>query len=110
MFGLLTIVSTLLTAKEMIKEKTEKPAPKGTRFDWDAYYKDIENGMDTMEQVRKRQSGGYNTTQPATPKWYELPLNTVVDVERYKHDKKIYSESTVKYWRELGLYREVKKF
>ena len=110
MFGLITIVSTLLTTKEFIKEKIEKPAPKGTRFDWDAYYKDIENGIGAMEQVRKCQSGGYITTKPATPKWYELPLETIVDVERYEHDKKIYSESTVKRWRELGLYRQVKKF
>ena len=110
MFGLLTIVSSLLTAKQLVKEKMEKPVPKGTRFDWDAYYKDIENGISVTEQIKKIQAGGYNTTKPATPKWYELPMDAVVDIERYEHDKKIYSESTVRHWKEIGSYREIRTF
>lgn len=53
---------------QIIKEALEKPAPKGTRFDWDAYWKDVENGMGAMEQVRKRQRGGYWTTEPMSDK------------------------------------------
>ena len=61
------LVATLFVGSQIVKEKMEKPAPKGTRFDWDAYYKDIENGMTTVEQIKKRQRGGYNTTKPAEP-------------------------------------------
>lgn len=58
----------ILALKQIIKEALEKPAPKGTRFDWDAYWKDVENGMPSMEQVRKRQRGGYMTTDPLPEK------------------------------------------
>lgn len=63
MFGLLSIISALFTVKELIKEKTEPVTPRGTTFDWDAYYKDIDNGVDTMERIKKRQQGYYMTTK-----------------------------------------------
>lgn len=62
--NLLFIIAIVLAIRQILKETLEKPAPKGTRFDWDAYWKDIENGMPAMEQVRKRQRGGYMTTEP----------------------------------------------
>lgn len=110
MFGLLTLVSGFLTIKQLIKEKTEPVAPKGTRFDMDAYYEDIRNGIGAMEQVRKCERGGYMTTKPATPKWYELPLDTVVDEARYNHDKEFYGETITESWRKNGSYRYMKKF
>lgn len=57
-FAIVWIVGNLL------KGALEKPAPKGQRFDWDAYWKDVESGVDSMEQVRKRQRGDYLTTDP----------------------------------------------
>ena len=101
MFDLLFLVSTFFTGKELVKEKLEKPAPTGTRFDWDAYWKDIENGMTTMEQIKKRERGGYNTTEP---------LNIVVDVERYKRDKKNFGETFAENQRERGSYRKIRKY
>ena len=68
MLNLLFIIAVIFSIKELAKEALEKPAPKGTRFDWDAYWKDVENGMDCMEQVRKRQRGGYMTTEPLPEK------------------------------------------
>lgn len=58
------IVSVIYTLYLLTKEALEKPAPKERRFDWDAYWKDIENGIEPMEQVRKRQRGEYYTTKP----------------------------------------------
>ena len=58
----------ILGIVQLLKETLEKPAPKGTRFDWDAYWKDIDNGIGAMEQVRKRQRGGYLTTEPLPDK------------------------------------------
>ena len=58
----------IIAVIQIVKEALEKPAPKGTRFDWDAYWKDVENGIGAMEQVRKRQSGGYMTTEPMPDK------------------------------------------
>ena len=63
MFSLLSIISTLFTVKELIKEKTEPVVPEGTYFDWDAYWDDIKNGMSTVEQIKKRQRGGYMVTK-----------------------------------------------
>ena len=62
MFNLLFIISIIFTIKELIKEKTEPVTPKGTRFDWDAYYQDIDNGVSTEERLKKRQRGEYMTT------------------------------------------------
>ena len=35
-------------------------------FDWDAYWKDIEDGIDIMEQIKKKERGDY---------WITTPLN-----------------------------------
>ena len=64
MFDFLFFVSIIFNTKEIIEEKLEKPAPKGARFDWDAYWKDVENGMSTIDQIKKRERGGYMTTKP----------------------------------------------
>lgn len=64
MFNLLLILSVVFTIVELFKEITEPVAPKGTRFDWDAYWADVNNGMSTMEQIKKRERGGYLTTKP----------------------------------------------
>lgn len=66
--NVLLIIGIILAVWKLLKEALENPAPKGTRFDWDAYWKDVENGMDSMEQVRKRQRGGYMTTEPLPEK------------------------------------------
>lgn len=109
MFSLLAIVSTLLTAREVIKEKTEPVASRGTRFDWDAYWEDIRNGMSTMEQIKKRERGGYMTTKPTPPDVFDLPLDTVIDEDRYKRDKMTYGDSIAETWRKNGHYRYIKK-
>lgn len=109
MLWLLTLFSCAMAGKELVKEALEKPAPKGTRFDWDAYWKDIDNGMTTQEQIKKRQCGGYNTTKPLLDT-RNLPLNTVVDTKRYEHDKETYGKTIVEVWREGGAYRYIKKY
>lgn len=108
MFGLLSLVSTLFSIKELANEKTEPVTPKGTRFDWDAYREDIRNCIGVMEQIKKRKHDEYMTTKPPIPKWYELPIDTVIDTERYEHDKKVYGEDTAEYWRRTGSYRRIK--
>lgn len=107
MFGLLSIFSMFLTCKEIIKEATEKPTPKGTHFDWDAYWEDVRNCIDPMEQVRKRERGEYMTTKPKpTPSDAEL----LVDIERYENDKKFYGEEWAEKMKQLGHYKEKKFF
>jgi hypothetical protein len=110
MFGLLTIVSALLTAKEVIKEKSEPVAPKGTRFDRDEYWNDVKKGIGVMEQIKKIECGGYMAMKPASPSVYNLPLDTVVDIERYKHDKRVYGDRIVEIWRKNGHYKYKRKF
>ena len=63
MFDLLTIVSSIFTVKELIKEKTEPVYPRGTYFDWDEYRADVENGMSIIEQNKKNKRGGYLKTK-----------------------------------------------
>lgn len=61
---ILFFAAIIYVVVKLVKEALEKPAPKGQRFDWDVYWQDVNNGMDAMEQVRKRQRGGYLTTEP----------------------------------------------
>ena len=110
MFNLLCFVSIIFTIKAFVKEKTEPVAPKGTRFDYDAYWEDVRNGIGAMEQVKKIERGEYYTTKPKPIDWWDLPLDTIVDVERYEHDKQVYGEHIVTTWRSNGRYRCVKKF
>lgn len=50
---------------------------------------------------------------PAKPKeiksWLDLPKDTVVDVERYEHDKKVHGEAYAEATRKAGDYRFVMK-
>ena len=69
MFDLFAIISAFIGAKEIIKEKIEPVAPRSTRFDWDAYWEDVRNGMSTAKQIKKRERGGYMTTKPDSIQW-----------------------------------------
>lgn len=106
MLDWLTALATVFAAREIIKEKTEPVAPKGTRFDWDAYWDDVKNGIPAMEQVKKRQSGGYTTTKPLPEPKEVIPK--VVDMKRYEHDKKLYGEAITEVNRKYGMYMFVK--
>lgn len=104
LLGLIGIVSELISASRV------ESLPKGTRFDWEAYWKDIENGMDSQTQLKKRKKGGYYTTKPAQPKWWELPLDIIIDTERYEYDKRVIGEEYAEYSRKHGGYRQIKPF
>ena len=106
MHWILAALAAFLSTKEIIKEKTEPVAPKGTRFDWDAYWADVEKGMPAMEQVRKRQRGGYMTTKPLPEPKKVIPK--VVDMKRYQHDKELYGEAIAEAWRKNGSYMYIR--
>jgi len=103
---LITALSALFLGVQIIKEKTEPVVPKGTRFDWDAYWADVEKGMPAMEQVRKRQRGGYMTTKPLPEPKEVIPK--VVDMKRYQHDKELYGEAIAEVNRKCGMYMFIK--
>lgn len=63
MFNLLFTISTMFTAKELIKEKMEPVAPRGKVFDWDAYSRDVKNGISLTESNRKIANGEYMVTK-----------------------------------------------
>ena len=63
MFDLLTVVSSIFTVKQLIKESTEPVYPRGTYFDWDEYKADVAKGMSITEQNKKQKRGGYLKTK-----------------------------------------------
>lgn len=107
MLDLLLIVSSIFTAKELVKEKTEPVAPASMRFDWDAYWEDIGNGIGAMEQVRKCERGGYYTTKPLPEK--KEVIEGVLDMERYLHDLDVCGEEMTEIRRKNGVYKYIKK-
>lgn len=63
------IVAIIYTTYVLLKEKFQKPlCPKGSRFDYEARQRDIENGMDIMERIKKQQRGEYYTLEPKKDK------------------------------------------
>lgn len=106
MLSWFSALATIFAASEVIKEKTEPVASKGTRFDWDAYWADVEKGIPAMEQVRKCQRCGYMTTKPLPEPKEVIPK--VVDMKRYEHDKKLYGEAIAEVNRKSGMYMYVK--
>ena len=108
--GVLVIFAIVYLGYKLLKEKFEKPLPKGSHKDWDAYWADIrEDKMTMMEIIKKEERGGYMTTKPKPTPWYELPPETIVDVERYEFDKKKWGEAMAESWRKSGAYRTVVK-
>lgn len=108
MIDVLGMVAALLFTKEVAQERLEPVAPKGTRFDWAAYWRDIDDGIGAMEQVRKRQSGGYTNTM--LPQTNPVPKNGVVDQKRYQHDKRTYGEAIAEMNRQNGSYAYVRPY
>jgi len=90
------VLSLIYAAYKIISEKLEKPAPANRRFDWDAYWKDVENGMSVTDGIKKQKRGDYWTTKPE---------NNLVDIERYEHDKKYFGEECADGWRKNGYYK-----
>ena len=110
--SLLGLVSLLWTGKELIKEAREamRPAkPANVRIDEEAFLKDLKTHSINW-CVEKQNRGGYDTTEPEPPRepfWWELPMDTVVDTERYSYDKLRYGRKKAKSWKEQGYYRRV---
>lgn len=104
MWGFLALVSLAIVGIQFVKEKAAPAAPKGQRYDWDAYWEDVGNGMPIEEQIKKSKRGGYNTTEPKK-EWYELPIETVVDQDRYEFDKEKFGDWYVEMNRKKGSYR-----
>ena len=107
MFGLITAISMVFSAKEIIKEQIESNAPASMRFDWDAYRNDISK-MSVQDQMKKVERGGYFTTKPIEPR--TLSMEDVVDVERYKRDLELYGENFVEERRKIGSYKYIRRF
>lgn len=110
MFGILTVFAIIYLAYKLLKEKFEKPLPKGSHKDWNAYWADIrDDKLTQMEIIKKEARGGYMTTKPEPTPWYKLPPDTVVDVERYEFDKSKWPAEMVEQWKQCGYYRTVYK-
>lgn len=60
--------------------------------------------MPIEDRLKKKARGGYYTTEPKL-KWYELPLGTVVDQDKYNYEKEIWGDWYVEMNRKNGAYR-----
>lgn len=64
MFNIMCVIGIIVTIATMIGDRAKsKPIPPDAKFDWDAYYADLANGMDKMTQLEKRRRGEYWTTK-----------------------------------------------
>jgi hypothetical protein len=110
MFGLLGVVSIAFTIAQLVKENRDKHRhiPPNHRFDYEAHWEDIRNGMSLEARMEKDRRGGYYTTKPEPVPWYKLPPDTVVDTARYERDKKELGEGVTELQRRAGHYRYIK--
>lgn len=96
------IVALIDFLKELF---TPKPKiPEGARYDFEKYYQDIDD-LGIFEAIEKDKRGEYWTTGELTKSWTDLPLETVVDVERYERDKILLGELWTESNRKAGDYR-----
>lgn len=98
------ILSLLHITSGVLRDKFESDATVNQRFDSDVYWQDVEKGIRTVEQLKKRQSGAYLTTKPQ-PK-----SASTFDSERYEHDKALYGEEIARIWKKNGSYNYIRKF
>lgn len=85
-----------------VKKLGEKPLPSNSRLDWDKFYDDAEKGLSTKQLHDGIKKGKYWTTEPA---WYQLPVDTVVNVKKYEEEKATYGEHYAEWRRQTGAYR-----
>lgn len=90
------LISALFAVGKSITKEKEEPIPANAHFDYDAYNKDIKNGMSHEAMVRKRQARAYWTTEPE---------NLIVDRERYEHHCKVFGKETADGWVKNGFYK-----
>ena len=76
--------------------------PPNSRFDYEAYHKDIREGVPRSVIDRKMKKLEYYTTKPKPPK---PPKDAIVDVEHYEYDVKRYGKKYAESMREMGIYR-----
>lgn len=108
MFDGLSILGAILGITQVFKEIAEPTLPANARFDYEAEQRDIENGISFKDRMRKHERGEYMTTKPKPKEWYELPMDTVVDIKRYQHDKEVYGEAIAEIWKKQGSYRVIR--
>lgn len=102
MLDIIGIVGILFITKEIITEKLERKQGV-TYFNWDKYWKDVQCGMTTEQQLKKRKSGGYTTTST----YFSNCKKTAFDHERYNHDKELYGEAVAEMWKNNGSYNKI---
>ena len=61
------IIAILIIIYFVVKENMPSKMPPNAYFDWDEYYRDIDNGMDCMTQLRKEQNYGYYKSRDTHP-------------------------------------------
>ena len=109
MFGALTAVAIILLIWQIVCEKIKPVFSNGVYFDSDLYWADVRSGVSAVSQLKKREYGGYWSTKPMPPKPLELPLDTIIDIKRYLHDKALYPHYAEQK-RKNGGYRYIQKF
>ena len=56
---LLFVIAVIYTIYVIAKEKFEKPVRRGKVFDWDFYYRELNDNNISYKEVLKRQERGY---------------------------------------------------
>ena len=56
---LITVISAIYLIYVLLKEALEKPITEERYFDWDAYWKDVDDGVFHMDIIKKRERGEY---------------------------------------------------
>lgn len=99
MIRICLILAMLLFMYCLLRDFLEPPAEENLRFDWEAYNRDIQDGVDCQTQMAKLKNGAYMTSEPCK----------VIDLERYYYDLKVYGREVVERKRRDGEYTFVCK-
>lgn len=92
MFDGLGIIGLFAAVAQIIKESTEKEIPASYWNNKALIYKDKMNPAISPQQFMKNLEHGKYYAPEVIPEKYEQPKPEIVDVERYEHDVKMYSQ------------------
>lgn len=104
MFDAFGIIGLIAGAKQLIKEKTEKPVPAEYWNNKDLMHKDKMNPNVSPQQIMKNLEKGKYYSSTVIPERYEMPVKPIVDKKSYNHDVRMYGKEIADSNVKLGLY------
>lgn len=104
MFDAFGIIGLIAGAKQLIKEKTEKPVPAEYWNNKALMHEDKMNPDVSPQQIMKNLEKGKYYSPTVISERYEMTVKPIVDIKSYNHDVRVYGKEIADDNAKMGLY------